>query len=109
MPRDTASLAFSQPSPRGYRRARAPHRRRARVEDRIRRAKDTGLCNLPFHALADDAVWLELVLIAHDLLAWAAQLVFEGEIRLAEPSACDTACSTPLAGSCAPAGARGPL
>jgi hypothetical protein len=61
------------------------HRRRARVEDRIRCAKDTGLENLPFHALAHNEVWLELVLIAQDLFAWAQVLVLDGELALAEP------------------------
>jgi Transposase DDE domain group 1 len=61
------------------------HRRRARVEDRIRCAKDTGLCNLPFHAFSHNQVWLELVLIAQDLLAWAGALTLDGELRLAEP------------------------
>jgi hypothetical protein len=61
------------------------HRRRARVEDRIRCAKDTGLCNLPFHALSHNEVWLELVLIAQDLFAWARALILDGELALAEP------------------------
>lgn len=61
------------------------HRRRARVEDRIRCAKDTGLCNLPFHGFAPNEVWLELVLIAQDLFAWTAALLLEGELGLAEP------------------------
>jgi hypothetical protein len=61
------------------------HRRRARVEDRIRCAKDTGLENLPFHAFAHNEVWLEFVLIAQDLFAWAQALTLDGELRLAEP------------------------
>jgi hypothetical protein len=61
------------------------HRRRARVEDRIRCAKDTGLENLPFHAFAHNEVWLELVLIAQDLFAWAQALTLDGKLRLAEP------------------------
>jgi hypothetical protein len=61
------------------------HRRRARVEDRIRCAKDTGLSNLPFHAFAHNEVWLELVLISQDLFAWAQALVLDGELRVAEP------------------------
>lgn len=61
------------------------HRRRARVEDRIRCAKDAGLSNLPFHAFAPNEVWLELVLIAQDLFAWTQGLCLEGELRLAEP------------------------
>jgi Transposase DDE domain group 1 len=61
------------------------HRRRARVEDRIRCAKDTGLENLPFHAFAHNEVWLELVLIAQDLFAWAQTPILGGELALAEP------------------------
>lgn len=33
------------------------HRRRARAEDRIRAAKDTGLANLPLHALDQNRIW----------------------------------------------------
>jgi hypothetical protein len=61
------------------------HRHRARVEDRIRCAKDTGLSNLPCHAFAPNEVWLELVLIAQDLFAWARGLCLDGELSLAEP------------------------
>jgi hypothetical protein len=43
------------------------HRQRARVEDRIRAAKATGLQNLPFDLMRRNAVWLELVLAAQDL------------------------------------------
>ncbi|MGH2805595.1 MAG: IS1380 family transposase, partial [Thermoleophilaceae bacterium] len=46
------------------------HRARARVEDQIRDDKDTGLRKLPFRDFAMNAVWLELVLAAHDLLSW---------------------------------------
>ena len=40
------------------------HRRHARVEDRIRAAKDTGLRNLPFHDAAANQVWLEIAMLA---------------------------------------------
>jgi Transposase DDE domain group 1 len=40
------------------------HRQHARIEDRIRAAKATGLANLPFDAWRRNAVWLELVLAA---------------------------------------------
>ena len=36
------------------------HRARARVEDRIRGAKDTGARNLPCDTFARNAVWLQL-------------------------------------------------
>jgi hypothetical protein len=61
------------------------HRRHARVEDRIRTGKDTGLRNLPYHDLAQNAVWLELVALAQDLLAHTQRLALTGAHRTAEP------------------------
>jgi len=61
------------------------HRQRARVEDRIRGAKATGLRNLPFDLLRRNAVWLELVLAAQDLTVWAQALLLDGELTVAEP------------------------
>ncbi len=63
----------------------AAHRGHARVEDRIRAAKDTGLKNLPFHDFATNQVWLELVAIAQDLTTWAQQLLLSGELARCEP------------------------
>jgi hypothetical protein len=65
----------------------ARHRGHARVEDRIRCAKDTGLRNLPFFEFSNNAVWLELVLIAQDLLAWTQGLCLTGKLAKAEPKA----------------------
>ncbi|WP_242419891.1 transposase, partial [Frankia sp. CpI1-P] len=50
------------------------HRRRARCEDRIRAAKDTGLTNLPLHDFAQNRVWCAVVALALDLLAWTQML-----------------------------------
>jgi len=61
------------------------HRRRAKVEDEIRCGKETGMRNLPFAAFEHNRVWLELSLIAQELLAWARALCLEGELALAEP------------------------
>ncbi len=61
------------------------HRARARVEDQIRNDKDTGLANLPFRDFELNAVWLELVLIAHDLIAWTQALALSGELASCEP------------------------
>jgi hypothetical protein len=61
------------------------HRQRARVEDRIRAAKATGLQNLPFDRWRRNAVWLELVLAAQDLTCWAQTLLLDGELAVAEP------------------------
>jgi len=54
------------------------HRARAACEDRIRCGKDTGLANLPFRAFQPNAAWLELVLIAQDLLVWTQRLLLAG-------------------------------
>jgi hypothetical protein len=61
------------------------HRQRARVEDRIRAAKATGLRNLPFDRWRRNAVWLELVLAAQDLLCWTQALLLDGHLAVAEP------------------------
>ena len=46
------------------------HRRRARAEDRIRCAKDTGLMNLPLHDFAQNQIWCAVVALACELTAW---------------------------------------
>ncbi|MEU3197705.1 MULTISPECIES: IS1380 family transposase [unclassified Streptomyces] len=61
------------------------HRLRARAEDRIRAARTTGLRNLPPHHTAQNKVWLEIVQIALDLLAWMPMLALTGQARLFEP------------------------
>ncbi|MDC2952757.1 transposase, partial [Streptomyces heilongjiangensis] len=61
------------------------HRLRARAEDRIRAARTTGLRNLPLHHTAQNKVWLEIVQIALDLLAWMPMLALTGQARLFEP------------------------
>lgn len=61
------------------------HRLRARAEDRIRAAWSTGLRNLPLHTTAQNKVWLEIVQIALDLLAWMPMLALTGKARLWEP------------------------
>jgi hypothetical protein len=61
------------------------HRQRARVEDRIRAAKATGLSNLPFDRWHRNSVWLELVLCAQDLTCWTQALLLDGALALAEP------------------------
>jgi hypothetical protein len=61
------------------------HRQRARVEDRIRAAKATGLQNLPFDRWRRNQVWLELVLAAQDLTCWTQALLLDGDLAVAEP------------------------
>jgi hypothetical protein len=61
------------------------HRARASAEDRVRTGKQTGLENLPFQGFDHNAVWLELSLIAQDLIAWTQQLALTGELAVCEP------------------------
>lgn len=61
------------------------HRGHARVENRIRCAKDTRLENFPFHDFLPNRVWLELVLAAQDLIAFFQRLCPRGEARFWEP------------------------
>jgi Transposase DDE domain group 1 len=61
------------------------HRQRARVEDRIRDDKDSGLAKFPFKAFALNEVWLEIVMLAHDLIVWTQALLLDGELAKAEP------------------------
>lgn len=62
------------------------HRSHARVEDRIRCGKATGLRNMPCKSYADNQVWLELSLTAADLLTWSQALCFTGELARCEPA-----------------------
>jgi Transposase DDE domain group 1 len=52
------------------------HRRRARAEDRIRAAKDTGLHNLPLHGFDQNRIWCAIVQLALELTAWLQLLAF---------------------------------
>jgi len=52
------------------------HRQHARVEDRIRELKATGLGNLPCHSFWANAAWLEIVLAAADLVTWTRLIGF---------------------------------
>jgi Transposase DDE domain group 1 len=61
------------------------HRRRARCEDRIRAAKDTGLRNLPLHGYDQNKIWTEIVALACELLAWTQMLALTGPARRWEP------------------------
>ena len=61
------------------------HRRRARCEDRIRCAKDTGLRNLPLHGYDQNKIWCEIVALGCELLAWTQMLALTGPARRWEP------------------------
>jgi hypothetical protein len=62
------------------------HRRRARAEDRIRAAKDSGLTNLPLHDFTQNQIWCALVALAGNLAAWMQTLALTGhQARRWEP------------------------
>lgn len=63
------------------------HRGHARVEDRIRCAKDTGLAALPLETFERNQLWAQLVLLAQDLLTFTQALCLHGELAIAEPKA----------------------
>ena len=65
----------------------ARHRAHARVEDRIRVAKDMGLGRFPSREYAINDAWLTVVAIAADLTAWLRLLALPDRLRACEPKA----------------------
>ena len=63
----------------------ARHRAHARVEDRIRHAKDSGLGRFPSRDYRINQAWLTAVAIAADLTAWLRLLALSGALAKAEP------------------------
>jgi len=61
------------------------HRQHAHVEDRIRDDKTTGLAKSPFKEFKLNQVWLEIVMLAHDLIVWTQALLLDGDHANAEP------------------------
>jgi Transposase DDE domain group 1 len=61
----------------------ARHRSHARVEDRIRCAKDTGLGRFPSRQFAINQAWLVCALTAIDLLAWMQTVLLHDDPALA--------------------------
>ncbi len=85
------------------------HRRRARVEDRIRIAKDTGLNNLPLASFAANRIWCAVVALASEITAWMGMLALhDHDARRWEPKTLRGSDSSPSrprwpepAGACA--------
>jgi Transposase DDE domain group 1 len=63
----------------------ARHRAHARVEDRIRHAKDSGLGRFPSRAYHINQAWLAATVIAADLVAWLRLLALKSQLATAEP------------------------
>ncbi len=62
----------------------ARHRAHARVEDRIRCGKDTGIGRFPSRVQAINAAWLETALTAADLTAWTQTMLLSDDPELAK-------------------------
>jgi hypothetical protein len=63
----------------------ARHRAHARVEDRVRTGKDTGLDHLPSTSMAINAAWCMTAMLATDLLCWFRLLCLHRDLARAEP------------------------
>ncbi|MBV9140910.1 MAG: IS1380 family transposase [Pseudonocardiales bacterium] len=63
----------------------ARHRPHARVEDRIRCSKQTGLGHLPSHMIEINRAWCLAATIACDLLCWLRLLCLDAPLANAEP------------------------
>ena len=63
----------------------ARHRAHARVEDRVRTGKTTGLDHLPSTSMAINAAWCVAAMIATDLLRWFALLCLGPAFHDTEP------------------------
>ena len=78
----------------------ARHRAHARVEDRVRTGKDTGLDHSRRSAWRSSA-WCVAAMIATDLLSWFRILCLDGALARAEPKTLRYGCCTPPPGSSA--------
>ncbi len=65
----------------------ARHRAHARVETRIRHAKDTGIGRFPSREYAINQAWLIATSIAADLIAWLRLLALPDKLHACEPKA----------------------
>lgn len=65
----------------------ARHRAHARVETRIRHAKDTGIGRFPSREYAINESWLIATSIAADLIAWLRLLALPEKLKACEPKA----------------------
>jgi hypothetical protein len=63
----------------------ARHRAHARVEDRIKHAKDSGLSRFPSREYKINQAWLQIVALAADLTAWLRLIALDPDLAAAEP------------------------
>ena len=58
----------------------ARHRAHARVEDRVKAIKQTGMGRFPSREFDINQVWLQLALTATDLIAWTQTILLDGAL-----------------------------
>ena len=63
----------------------ARHRAHARVEDRVKAIKQTGMGRFPSREFQINQVWLQLALTATDLIAWTQTILLDGALTATEP------------------------
>jgi hypothetical protein len=63
----------------------ARHRAHARVEDRVKAIKQTGMGRFPSREFSINQAWLQLALTAADLIAWTQTILLDGTLAAAEP------------------------
>ncbi len=63
----------------------ARHRAHARVEDKIKNLKQTGIGRFPSREFGINQTWLQLALTAADLIAWTQTTLLHGALAKAEP------------------------
>jgi hypothetical protein len=63
----------------------ARHRAHARVEDRVKAIKQTGMGRFPSREFPINQAWLQLALTAADLIAWTQTILLDGALAVAEP------------------------
>jgi hypothetical protein len=63
----------------------ARHRAHARVEDRIKNLKQTGIGRFPSREFGINQTWLQLALTAADLIAWTQTTLLDGDLVKVEP------------------------
>ena len=63
----------------------ARHRGHARVEDRVRCWKATGMTNLPFEDYVRNEAWTAVTMLASCLLAWTQLVCLDGDLARTEP------------------------
>ncbi len=57
----------------------ARHRAHARIEDRIKNLKQTGIGRFPSREFQINQTWLQLALTAADLIAWTQTTLLDGD------------------------------